>query len=171
MDYPPNVDAALWFCNEVLPAVRRKNPLVGFRIIGKNPAPQILALGRRSGVEVTGTVPDIRPHLAGALALAVPLRSGGGTRLKILEAFAMERPVVSTTIGAEGLQVSRGTDILIADDVAQFVNQLEFLVRSADAARSLGKAGRRLAVEKYDWRVCLSGLENLYGTLLGSAAA
>jgi polysaccharide biosynthesis protein PslH len=169
MDYPPNVDAACWFCNEILPVLQRKIPSLGFMIVGRNPAPQILELGKRNGVQVTGTVADIRSYVAGALALVVPLRSGGGTRLKILEALAMERPVISTCVGAEGLEITPGTDILIADDAEQFVTHVESLVKSLEKAKNLGKAGRRLVEEKYDWRVCLSGLERLYGTLLGSA--
>lgn len=171
MDYPPNIDAACWFCNEILPVLQRKIPSLSFMIVGRNPVPQILELRNRNGVQVTGTVADIRSYVAGALALVVPLRSGGGTRLKILEAMAMERPVISTSVGAEGLEIIPGTDILIADDVEQFVTHVEFLVQSSETAKNIGKAGRRLVVEKYDWRECLSGLERLYGTLLGSAAA
>jgi len=171
MDYPPNVDAACWLCNEILPALQRNHADLAVRIIGKNPSPQVLELAKRRGVEVTGTVSDIRPHVAGALALVVPLRSGGGTRLKILEAMAMARPVIATSVGAEGLEVTPGKDILIADDVQQFVERVEFLMRSTEAPASLGTAGRRLVLEKYDWRKCLSGLEDLYGRLLGSAAA
>ena len=171
MDYPPNVDAVLWFCAEILPLLQRKIPNLGFKIVGKNPAPRVLALGKKKGVQVTGTVPDIRAYVADALALVVPLRSGGGTRLKILEAMAMERPVISTTVGAEGLAITPGTDILIADNAKQFVSQLEFLLKASDTAENLAKAGRRLVVDKYDWRVCLGGLERLYNTLLGRAAA
>jgi glycosyltransferase involved in cell wall biosynthesis len=171
MDYPPNVDAAGWFCTEILPALKRKIPHLVFKIVGKNPHPQILKLGKRSGVQVTGTVADIRGYVAGALALVVPLRSGGGTRLKILEAMAMERPVISTSVGAEGLEITPGIDILIADDAEQFVEQVQALVKSPETSNRLGRAGRRLVMEKYDWRVCLSGLERLYGTLLGSEAA
>jgi sugar transferase (PEP-CTERM/EpsH1 system associated) len=171
MDYPPNIDAACWFCNEIFPVLQRNHPDLCFRIIGKNPASQILELGKRRGVQVTGTVPDIRPHVAGALALVVPLRSGGGTRLKILEGMAMERPVIATTVGAEGLDVTPGADILIADDAKTFVKHVDVLLRSTEAVMKLGQAGRRLVLEKYDWGVCLGGLENLYTNLVGSAAA
>jgi len=171
MDYPPNVDAAGWFCNEILPVLQRNSPRLGFKIVGKNPHPQVLELAKRNRVEVTGTVADIRGYVAGALALVVPLRSGGGTRLKILEAMAMERPVISTSVGAEGLAITPGTDILIADDAEQFANHIHLLVTSAETANQLGKAARQLALEKYDWRVCLGGLERLYGALLGNEAA
>jgi glycosyltransferase involved in cell wall biosynthesis len=171
MDYPPNVDAACWFCDEILPVLQRKLPRLGFKIVGKNPHSQIVELGKRKGVQVTGTVADIRDYIAGALALVVPLRSAGGTRLKILEAMAMERPVISTRIGAEGLEVSPGKDILIADDAERFANHIDLLLKSPEASNCLGRAGRRLVTEKYDWRVCLNGFERLYDTLLGRAAA
>jgi polysaccharide biosynthesis protein PslH len=171
MDYPPNVDAASWFCDEILPLLQRKMPQLYFKIVGKNPDPRVLELGKRNGVQVTGTVTDIRSYIAGSLALIVPLRSGGGTRLKILEAMAMECPVISTSVGAEGLGITPGFDILIADDAEQFVNHVQLLVKSPETSNHLGRAGRSLVVEKYDWRVCLSGLERLYRTLFGSAAA
>jgi sugar transferase (PEP-CTERM/EpsH1 system associated) len=171
MNYPPNVDAAVWFCNEILPLVQRRIPSLGFKIVGKNPHPRVLELGKRNGIEVTGTVPDIRSYVSGSLALVVPLRSGGGTRLKILEAMALERPVISTTVGAEGLEISPGTDILIADDAQQFVNHIQSLVRSPERSELVGKAGRRLVMGKYDWRICLGGLDRLYDTLLGTKAA
>jgi sugar transferase (PEP-CTERM/EpsH1 system associated) len=171
MDYPPNVDAAVWFCNEIFPQLRQRIPALGFKLVGKNPAPQVLDLGKRDGVQVTGTVDDIRSYMAGALALVVPLRSGGGTRLKILEAMAMERPVISTSVGAEGLEITPGIDILIANDPAQFVNHVQLLLRSPETSNRLGKKGRLLVMKKYDWRTCLSGVERLYDTLLGSKAA
>ena len=120
---------------------------------------------------MTGTVADIRSYVAESLALVVPLRSGGGTRLKILEAMALERPVISTTLGAEGLDINPGSDILIADDAQQFVNQIRSLLESPQKAEAIGNAGRRLVIGKYDWRVCLGGLERLYGRLLGDKAA
>jgi sugar transferase (PEP-CTERM/EpsH1 system associated) len=171
MDYPPNVDAAGWFCNEILPQLQRTVPGIRLKIVGKNPHPHVLELDRREGVEVTGTVADIRSYVAESLALVVPLRSGGGTRLKILEAMALERPVISTSVGAEGLDVNPGTDILISDDPQQFVDQIQLLLGSPEKAKAIGKAGRRLVLEKYDWRVCLGGLERLYGRLLGDKAA
>jgi sugar transferase (PEP-CTERM/EpsH1 system associated) len=171
MDYPPNVDAASWFCDEILPVVQRKIPHLCLKIVGKNPLPRVLELGERKGVQVMGTVPDIRSYIAGSLALVVPLRSGGGTRLKILEAMAMERPVISTSVGAEGLVITPGVDILIADDPEQFTNHVQLLLKSPETSNQLGRSGRRLVVDKYDWRVCLSRLERLYDTLLGSQAA
>jgi glycosyltransferase involved in cell wall biosynthesis len=113
-------------------------------------------------------VPDIRPYLADAAIFVVPLRSGGGTRLKILQAMAMERPVVSTTVGAEGLEIVPGHNILLADNTAQFVQHILALLQAPAMADRLAKAGSQLVKDKYDWRVCLSGLEQLYDTLVGS---
>ena len=171
MDYPPNMDAAIWFCDEIWPTLRQKIPRLGFKIVGKNPHARIVDLGKRKGIHVTGTVADIRSYVANALALVVPLRSGGGTRLKILEAMAMERPVISTRVGAEGLDAAPGKDILIAEDAKEFIDHVDRLLISPELGRNLGTAGRRLVMEKYDWRICLDGLERLYGNLLGSAAA
>jgi sugar transferase (PEP-CTERM/EpsH1 system associated) len=168
MNHPPNVDAAIWFCQAILPELRRKHPSICFDIVGRKPHPKVLGLGKRKGVHVTGEVVDIRPYLAAGSALVVPLRSGGGTRLKILQAMAMERPVISTSLGAEGLEVQPGVNILIADDPAQFVRQIRWLISEPQAADRLGKAGRRLVEDKYDWRMCLYGLERLYDKLLGN---
>ena len=171
MDYPPNIDAASWLCSEILPLLQSSAPGIRLKIVGKNPHTRVLELRRRNGVEVTGTVPDIRSYVAESLALVVPLRSGGGTRLKILEAMALERPVISTTVGAEGLDINPGGNILIADDAQKFVNQIRSLLESPEKAEAIGKAGRRLVTGKYDWRVCLGGLERFYGRLLGDQAA
>ena len=171
MNHPPNVDAAVWFCHEILPRLHRTHTDLYFDIVGRDPNPQVLALGERKGVHVTGEVADIRPYLAAGSILVVPLRSGGGTRLKILQAMAMERPVISTSLGAEGLEVQPGVNILIADDPAQFARQILWLLSAPQAAASLAKAGRRLVEEKYDWRTCLRGLESLYGRLLANPEA
>jgi sugar transferase (PEP-CTERM/EpsH1 system associated) len=168
MDHPPNVDAVVWFCNEILPRLRHKIPRLSFKIVGSRPHTKVLELGKRDGVQVTGEVADIRPYLAEASALVVPLRSGAGTRLKILETMAMGRPVISTTLGAEGLDVTPEVDILIADSPDEFVDRIVLLFASPESANRLAMAGRQLVVEKYDWRLCLGRLENLYDKLLGA---
>jgi glycosyltransferase involved in cell wall biosynthesis len=114
-------------------------------------------------------VPDVRPYVDEALALVVPLRSGGGTRLKILEAMAMGRPVVSTALGAEGLEIAPGENILLAETAEQFLQQLQTLIDHPDRARQLGQAGRQLVVAQYDWPICLRGLTGLYETLMSRA--
>ena len=166
MEHPPNVDAVTWFCDEIFPTLRRKLPGICFTIVGRGPPPKVVELGRREGVRVTGEVADVRRYLAESSALVVPLRSGGGTRLKILQAMAMGRPVVSTTLGAEGLDVTPEENILIADTPDQFVNHIIRLLASPETASRLGTAGRQLVVQKYDWPLCLRRLESLYDRLL-----
>src|SRR5262249_29744308 len=169
MNYPPNIDAASWFCDEILPIVRSRHPEVSFKIVGDKPSPRVLALGKRKGVRVTGRVPDIRPYLADSLALVVPLRSGGGTRLKILEAMAMARPVVSTCLGAEGLEITGGVNILLADTPEKFAEHIFALLAAPQLGRRLGSMGRNLVETKYNWSTCLSKVENFYQTLLGNS--
>jgi glycosyltransferase involved in cell wall biosynthesis len=130
MDWMPNIDGVRFFVEEVLPLIRQANPACSLDIVGRNPPPQILALAERDPrIRVTGTVPDVRPYLWSAEVAIVPLRIGGGTRLKIYEAMAAGTPVVSTTIGAEGLPVRPETDIRIGDDPRQFARAcLELLL-------------------------------------------
>ncbi len=169
MNYPPNVDAVTWFCDTTWPILRRQCPDLRFRIVGRTPDPRVRALGGRDGVAVTGEVADVRPYLAEASAVVVPLRSGGGTRLKILEALAMGRPVVSTMLGAEGLEATDGRHLLLADTPEQLTRAVLSVLRSPELARRLGAAGRRLAVERYDWSRCLAPLDGLYASLLAGA--
>jgi glycosyltransferase involved in cell wall biosynthesis len=168
MNHPPKVDAAEWFSHEIFPRLRRELPDLCFTIVGSRPHARVMALGQRPGVHITGEVEDVRPYIAGCSAFVVPLRSGGGTRLKILQAMAMERPVISTSLGAEGLEVTPGVNILIAENPAEFVKHILGLAASPEAACQLGKAGRRLVEAQYDWPICLQGLESLYDTLLGN---
>ena len=171
MNYPPNIDAAVWFCHEILPIIHSKHPKMSFKLVGDKPGSAILALEKRKGVYVTGRVPDIRPYLADSLALVVPLRSGGGTRLKILEAMAMGRPVVSTSQGAEGLEVTDGVDILLADTPEEFAKHIFALVADPQLGRRLGIAGRKLVETRYDWSICLRRVDNFYHTLAGHLPA
>lgn len=171
MHYPPNIDAARWFCERIWPRLRQRVGDLRFQIVGRDPDRRAAALGRMAGVEVTGEVADVRPHLTKSRCVVVPLRSGGGTRLKILEAMASERPVVSTTLGAEGLAVTPGRDILIADDAESFAAQVLDLLHSPERARRLGRAGRRLVESRYRWSHCLEGLDRLYGRLIEKRAA
>ncbi len=171
MNYPPNIDAVVWFCESVLPLVERRYPEIRFSVIGDKPTSDVRALVRLRGVEVTGRVPDVRPYLANADALVVPVRSGAGTRLKILEAMAMRRPVVSTRQGAEGLEITPGTDILLGDTAAEFAEQICALLSSASAGDLLGREGRRLVERSYDWPICFRGLDDLYQRLAAAPVA
>jgi sugar transferase (PEP-CTERM/EpsH1 system associated) len=171
MHYPPNVDAVLWFTEQVWPRLRRLAPGLCFEIVGRDPDPRVIALGRIPGVVVTGEVADVRPYIARARGVVVPLRAGGGTRLKILEAMAMARPVVSTAFGAEGLTITPGHNILIANDAEGFAAHVLALLGSAERAALLGQAGRQLVEARYCWSRCLAGLDCLYERLLGRRAA
>ena len=165
MSYEPNVEGALFFHGEVLPLVRREVPGAGLCLVGRAPDPAVLRLDDPTGgVTVTGTVPDVRPYLGRSVAAVAPILSGGGTRLKILEAMAAGRPVVSTSKGAEGLDLRPGIDLLIADDARGFAECCVRLIRDPDLRRDLVEAGRR-AARRYDWSVARGALGGLYAAL------
>ena len=152
MDWIPNVDAVTWFVRDILPAIKKRFPHVRFLIIGRNPTTQVIALANgNSNVEVTGTVPDVRPFLSQAETMVVPLRIGGGTRIKIFEAMAAGIPVVSTKIGAEGLEITPGENILLADDPADFADKTCSLLEKPELRNSVGQAGRSLVKTKFGW--------------------
>jgi glycosyltransferase involved in cell wall biosynthesis len=149
MDWEPNIDGVEWFCGSVWPIVQRQLPAATFRIVGRSPGPRVYKLSG-SSVEVTGSVPSVVDHLREAAAVVVPLRVGGGTRLKIYEAMATGAAVVSTTIGAEGLEVQDGKDILIRDDAASFADALVRVLQNADLRLRIGEAARHHA-SQFDW--------------------
>ena len=151
MHWRPNQDAVTYFVEQVLPLVRRQRPEVRFRVVGKEPPPRVRALGALPGVEIVGEVPDVRPYIDSAAVYVVPLRIGGGTRLKILEALAMRKAVISTAVGAEGLAVTDGVDIILADDPETMAAQIDRLCGDADLRTRLGGAGRALVEETYGW--------------------
>jgi sugar transferase (PEP-CTERM/EpsH1 system associated) len=151
MDWLPNEDAMLFFCREVLPLIRREEPEVTLSIVGRAPTAAVARLAQQSGVVVTGRVDDVRPHIADAAIYIVPLRIGGGTRLKIFEAMSMGKAVVSTTIGAEGLPVTDGTHLMLADAPQAFADGVVRLLRDVGQRRSLEADARALVVEHYDW--------------------
>lgn len=166
MDYPPNEDAVVWFAERVWPELRRATPDLEFHVVGTRPTAKVAALASRPGIQVTGEVPDVKPYVSGALAFVVPLRSGGGTRLKILQAMAMGCPVISTRLGAEGLDVVDGEHLLYADAPAEFVAQLDSIAGSAERAERLARNARQRVVERYDWSRCLEPLDDLYRQVL-----
>jgi glycosyltransferase involved in cell wall biosynthesis len=157
MDWEANVDGVDYFCREVWPRVLAEVPGARFRIVGRNPQARVLKLASDS-VEVTGTVPSVVEHLREAAVFVVPLRVGGGTRLKIFEAMAAGKAVVSTTVGAEGLDVSHGRDILLADDAETFAESVVALLKDEAARRRLELAASELAA-RYDWPVVARGFE------------
>jgi glycosyltransferase involved in cell wall biosynthesis len=149
MDWEPNVDAVKYFCAEIWPGIVARVPQARFRIVGRNPDRRVEALAGAS-VEVTGRVPSVVEHLREAAVVVVPLRVGGGTRLKIYEAMAVGKAVVSTTVGAEGLDVHPGQDVILADSPNAFAESVVRLLEDAEARHRQGTAAASLA-GKYAW--------------------
>lgn len=151
MDWYPNEDAMLHFMETVLPQIRQDVPGTTLTIVGRRPSERLRQAATAAGVEVTGTVDDVRPFIARGGVYIVPLRIGGGTRLKIFEALAMGKAVVSTAIGAEGLPLVNGEHYLEADEPAAFARSVVSLLKDAKRRRALGAGGRRLVEERYSW--------------------
>jgi sugar transferase (PEP-CTERM/EpsH1 system associated) len=152
ISYSPNTEAILYFAAEIWPLIAQQVPEAALQIVGSGPPAEVLKLARLPHVTVTGTVPDVRPYLAAAQVVVAPLRIGGGTRLKILEAMAMARPVVSTSLGCEGLDVQDEVHLLVADDPGSFAAAAAGLLRNPARRAAMGREGRRLVESSYDWR-------------------
>jgi polysaccharide biosynthesis protein PslH len=150
LGWKPNVDAALWLGREVWPAVRSEVPDARLLLVGREPAPQVRALAS-DDVEVTGTVPDVRPYLAQSRVALAPLLSGGGTRLKVLEALDAGRPLVSTSVGIDGLTDLVGHGVFVADDAGEFAKEVVELLRDPARAGELGLQGARAVRDRYSW--------------------
>jgi sugar transferase (PEP-CTERM/EpsH1 system associated) len=159
----PNADAIRHFVEQVFPLIRAARPDVQLTVIGKGAdAKSEPALAAQPGVRLAGLVDDIRPWVQQAQAYVVPLRIGGGTRLKILDAMAMGKAIVSTSVGCEGLAVTPGHDILVADDPREFAHQVLRLLGEPELAARLGRNGRALIEQRYDWRAIGAGLLDAY---------
>jgi sugar transferase (PEP-CTERM/EpsH1 system associated) len=158
MDWLPNEDGIFYFADEIFPLILARVPDASLRVVGRNPSRRLQALASRiPNIQLTGWVEDVRLYLAQCAVCIVPLRIGGGTRIKIFEAMSMGKAVVSTSIGAEGLPVKNGEHLLVADDPASFAeNTLRLLGNAAQRAR-IGKAARRLVEEKYSWATVSKG--------------
>ena len=159
MDWLPNEDGMLYFAREILPRIRTLEPDATVSVIGRSPTPAVLRLAEEANVEVTGRVDDVRPHVAAGSVYIVPLRIGGGTRLKIFEAMAMSKAVVSTTVGAEGLPVTPGENIVIADEPMRFAQAVVHMIRDLEARQRIERAARQLVVDKYDWSAVAADFE------------
>jgi sugar transferase (PEP-CTERM/EpsH1 system associated) len=151
MDWQPNEDAVSYFAEAILPRIRQQVPEVSFAIVGRRPSERVRAIAARTGMIVTGTVDDVRPFIAEAAVYVVPLRAGGGTRLKIFEALAMQKPVVSTTVGAEGLALTPAREFVAADDPETFAREVVALIHDPVRRHQLGRAGRELVETHYSW--------------------
>jgi glycosyltransferase involved in cell wall biosynthesis len=172
MDWLPNEDAIFYFVEAVLPLIRRQCPEVSLEVVGRNPSRKLQALaGSEKALHPTGWVEDIRPHLARGSVCIVPLRIGGGTRLKIFEAMAMGKATVSTSVGAEGLPVQNEENILLADTPEHFAHAVISLLRDAPQRRRLGTAARALVEENYGWPKIAEGFAHTLQEVIISHAA
>lgn len=162
MDWLPNIDGVRFFVESILPLIRRTHPSCELIVAGRDPAPAIRQLVKSdSRIQVTGTIPDIRPYLWNSAISVVPLRVGGGTRLKIYESMAAGVPVVSTTIGAEGLAVQPGEHILLADTPEAFAQACAGLLSDAEQSRRQAEAAQRLVKERFSWDQVALGMEQI----------
>jgi sugar transferase (PEP-CTERM/EpsH1 system associated) len=162
MDFRPNVDAVLWFVKEVSPLIREEVPDVHFFVVGQRPHRRLEPLREDHYVTVTGWVEDVRPYIADAAVYVAPLRMGGGTRLKLLEAMAMSKPVVATTVGAEGYPVADGRELVLANTPDEFAQAVVALLRSPVRREELGQNARAFVERQYDWHVIVPRLERVY---------
>ena len=166
MDFRPNVDGVLWFCDEVWPQIRQRIPDAHFFIVGMDPHPRLDRLCGLPGVTLTGYVDDVLPYFAAAAVYVVPLRVGGGTRLKVLEAMAMGLPIVSTRLGSEGLGLESGQEAMLADTPADFAAAVVELLQEGSAGKKLGETAQRFVRQRYDWGAIAPRLEDLYASLV-----
>ena len=162
MDFRPNVDAVLWFARKVLPQVQAEAPGLHFFIVGQRPHRRLDGLRDDPAITLTGWVEDTRPYIAAAAVYVAPLRIGGGTRLKLLEAMAMSKPVVATRLGAEGYPVTDGRELLLADTPADFAAAIVALLRAPERRAELGQAARTFVERRYDWRAIVPRVEAVY---------
>ena len=170
MDWLPNEDAILYFVDAILPVIKKQCPEVSLEVVGRSPSRKLQALAARErSLRLTGWVEDIRPFVARGSVCIVPLRIGGGTRLKIFEAMAMSKAVVSTSVGAEGLPVQSGANIIVADTPGDFAQSVVSLLRDPSQRRRLGTSARALVQEKYSWpKVAESFASTLRDTIIPS---
>jgi polysaccharide biosynthesis protein PslH len=171
MDWFPNRDAITYFVTEVWPALVQEDPERTMTVIGRNPPPAVLAAARDPRLRVLGFVDDVRPHIEAAAVYVCPMRVGGGTRLKILDALAMSRPIVSTDLGVEGLGLTEGEHYLRAQTPREFVTQVRRLETDPALRRRLGEAGRALVVQQYSWPRIAESLEQAYSEELRTTLA
>ena len=166
MDYSPNVDALKWFFEQVYEPLINEIPGLKFLVVGRSPGPDIQSYAKLKGVVVTGGVPDVRPYYRRAWLQIVPLRIGGGTRLKIVESLAIGTPVVSTSIGAQGLELEHGKEILLADDSLSFVTEILKCLRDSSLREQLEAAGITTANERFSWDAIGDRLAKHYDTII-----
>lgn len=171
MNYFPNVDAVIYFCREIFPRIRERQPNATFTIVGREPTEQVQRLAAQTGVVVTGSVPDVRPYFEKASVFVAPMRAGSGIQTKNLEAMAMGVPVVTSSVGAMGLAAAIGTELLVADTPEAFAAQVMQLVDNRTRRETLAQAGRKRVETTYSWHVIGERLENVYAGALPGATS
>jgi glycosyltransferase involved in cell wall biosynthesis len=165
MNFPPNVDAMVYFVSKVMPRVWRSIPGATLYIVGQHPAGKVRRLASER-VIVTGRVEDVRPYVAGASVYVAPIRFGSGTHLKVLEALAMAKPLVATSRGAQALELTSGRDCLIADEPAEMAEGIVRLLTKPETARALGEAGRVHVVQHHDWSIYAGMMHELLASVM-----
>jgi len=165
MSFPPNITAVLYYYRQILPLIRSELPQVRLVIAGRDPSPEITALAADPYVTVTGYVDDMRPWLAQSCVMICPMTSGSGIKNKVLEALAMARPVVATTLGIEALEVANQHELVIADQPAEFAAAVLQLLRDPSARKRMGTAGRELVMRRYTWDACAASYDAIYAQL------
>ncbi len=165
MSFPPNVTAVMNYYNNILPLVRQEMPNVRLIIAGRDPAPEVAALANDPFVTVTGFVEDIRPWLAQSCVMICPMTSGSGIKNKVLEAMAMARPVIATTLGMEALEVTNWRELVVADQPAEFAAAVVKLLRDPAERKRIGEAGRDLVMRRYTWDACAASYDAIYSQL------
>jgi glycosyltransferase involved in cell wall biosynthesis len=164
MDFRPNVDAVLWFAQKVLPLVQAEVPDVHLFVVGQRPHRRLEGLQSDPAITLTGWVKDTRPYIAAAAVYVAPLRIGGGTRLKLLEAMAMGKPVIATRLGAEGYPVTDGRELSLADTPTDFAASVVALLRAPERRAELGQVARTFVEQQYDWRAIVPRVETVYAS-------
>ena len=162
MNYFPNADAALYFCDEVLPRIRERHPKASFYIVGNHPSEPVKRLEAQEGVTVTGYIPDVRPYFEKASVYVAPLRAGSGIQTKNLEAMAMGVPVVTTSVGAMGLEADIGKELLVADTPADFAEQVIHLLDNKCLRKTLAQTARTRVENNYSWEAIGARLKHVY---------
>ncbi len=165
MNYFPNSDAVIHFCNSIFPLIQKRHPDATFYIVGNHPTEQVRRLSTQKGVVVTGYVPDIRPYFEKASVFVAPLRAGSGIQTKNLEAMAMGTPIVTTSIGAMGMEAEVDKELLIADSPEIFAERVIHLIDNPEIRQNLSKAGRERVEASYDWPVLVERLEQVYAQI------
>lgn len=162
MDYRPNIDAMLWFGQEVFPRIQERRPATTLAIVGQRPHPRLEPLRENPSIAITGFVDEVRPYIAGAKIYVAPFRIGGGTRLKLLEAMAMRKAIVSTTVGAEGYPIHSGQEAVLVDDAAGMAQAILQLFEQPQTRFQMGEAAHKFVSANYSWEALIPTMEALY---------